>query len=85
MSEIQDIAKQIDFNNLTYYFTDLNLAPINFIKFKGPMHIYNDIKNGNTPIEKIEEDQKQFKLELNEIRKNPKKKSADQIKTIKNI
>ena len=40
MSEIQNIAKQIDFNNLTYYFKSPNLALINFICFRGP-HIYN--------------------------------------------
>ena len=47
------------------------------------MHIYNDIKNGNISIEKIEEDQKQFQSKLNEI--NPKHKSKDQLDTIKNI
>ena len=31
------------------------------------MHIYNEIKNCNMSIEKIEEDQKQFKSKLNEI------------------
>ena len=31
------------------------------------MHIYNEIKNGNNmSIKKIEEDQNQFKLKLNE-------------------
>ena len=50
------------------------------------MRIYSDIKNGNIWIEKIEEDQKQFKSGLNQITiGNPKKKSADQIKTIENI
>ena len=38
------MSKQIDFNNLIYYFTTPDLALINFIRFKGPMHIYNDIK-----------------------------------------
>ena len=38
------------------------------------LHIYNNIKNGNASIEKPEEDQKQFKSNLNEItRGNPKK------------
>ena len=31
------------------------------------MHIYNEIKNGNISVEKIEEDQKQFKSKLNKI------------------
>ena len=33
------------------------------------MDIYNEIKNDNISIEKIEEDQKQFKSKLNEITK----------------
>ena len=33
------------------------------------MHIYNGMKNDNISIEKIEEDQKQFKSKLNEITK----------------
>ena len=36
-------------------------------EFKGPMYIYNEIKNGNISIEKNEEDQKEFKSKLNEI------------------
>ena len=36
-------------------------------EFKGPMYIYNEIKNGNISIEKNEEDRKEFKSKLNEI------------------
>ena len=50
MSEIQGTAKQIDFNNLTYYFTTLGLASIYFIRYKSPMRIYNYIKNDNISI-----------------------------------
>ena len=50
------------------------------------MHIYNEIKNGNISIEKIEESQKQFSSKLNEITTgNPKYKSKDQLDTIKDI
>ena len=35
------------------------------------MYIYN-IKDGNMSIDKIEEDQKQFKSKLNEITGNPR-------------
>ena len=38
--EIYSIGKKIDFNNLTYRFKGPNLAPIYFIDFRGPMHIY---------------------------------------------
>ena len=58
---------------------------INFISFKGPLHIYNNIKNSNISIEKIEEDQKQFKSKLNEITTgNLRYKSKDQLDTKEN-
>ena len=38
---------------------------LNFIEFRGPMRIYREIKNGNISIEKIEQDQNQFKSKLN--------------------
>ena len=41
VGEIYNISKEIDFDNLTYRFKASNLAPINFIDFTGPMHIYN--------------------------------------------
>ena len=59
---------------------------INFISFKGPLHIYNNIKNSNISIEKIEEDQKQFKSKLNEITTgNLRYKSKDQLDAKENI
>ena len=67
MGETYNISKEIDFNHLTYRFKGSNIAPMNFIKFKGPMHIYNEIKNGNVSIKKIEEDQKKLRSKLNEI------------------
>ena len=49
-------------------------------------HIYNEIKNGNISIEKIEEDQQQFKSKLNEVTTgSPKDQSKDQLDTPKNI
>ena len=48
------------------------------------MDIYNQIKNGNISIEKIEEDQEQFNSKLNEITTaNSKRKLKDQLDTIK--
>ena len=44
IGEIYDISKEINFNHLNYHFKGPNTAPINFIDFKGPMHIYNEIK-----------------------------------------
>ena len=49
------------------------------------MHIYTEIKNGNISIEKIEKGQNKFKSKLIEITiGNPKRKSKDQLGTIKN-
>ena len=67
MGEIHNIGKQIDFNNLTYYFKNKKISPINFIGFRGPLHIYNNIKNGNTSLEKIDKDKKQFQSKVNNI------------------
>ena len=44
ISEIYSISKEIDFHNLTFHFKGSNTAPINFIDFRGPLHIYNEIK-----------------------------------------
>ena len=47
MDEIYSVNGKIDF-----------IAPINFLSFKGPLHIYSKIKNGKVSINKIKEDQK---------------------------
>ena len=41
------ISKEIDLNNLTYDFKSSNIALINFIRFRGLLHILKEIKNGN--------------------------------------
>ena len=49
------------------------------------MHTYDDIYNGNTSIEEIEKEQKQFISNLSEITKgNLKTKPEDQLYTIEN-
>ena len=72
MEEIQYLSKQIDFNNLSYYYKSKN-DPNNFIGFIGPLSFYRSIKEGNRTLEKSEEQQKEIKLELNEIVKGSKK------------
>ena len=68
------------------YLLSPNLAPINFIGFRGPVHIYN-IKNSETSTEKIKEHKKKkIKSKLSEIvTGNLKRKSKDQLDTIENI
>ena len=79
------LVKRNKFNILNYHSKDSESASINFIGVTGPMHIFNEVKYGNDSIEKIEEDQKQFKSKLNEITTGNPKKSKDQLYTIKDI
>ena len=79
------LVKRNKFNILNYHSKDSESASINFIGVAGPMHICNEVKYGNDSIEKIEEDQKQFKSKLNEITTGNPKKSKDQLYTIKDI
>ena len=44
------MSKPIDFNDLIYFFGSKDIAPINFISFKGPFHTYNNTKNGGISI-----------------------------------
>ena len=61
MGEIQKKSDEINFNDLTYYLPSPNIAPIKFIGFRGPLNIYNEIKNGNISIKNVEEYQKNLK------------------------
>ena len=50
------------------------------------MGFYNFVKNGNATLKNIDEEQKEFKSDLNEIiTGNTKHKSKDQLNTTKNI
>ena len=59
IGEIYNMSKHIDFNKLTYYFKDQNI--------RGRMHIFNNIKNADTSIEKTVKIQEQFTSNLNNI------------------
>ena len=76
IDEIVNMSREITSNNLIYKFKTLGISSINFIKFKGPMYIYNKLKNGVITLSQAEEDQKIFKMELNQITsENPEYKS----------
>ena len=81
MDKIQIMSNEINLNYLTYYSTSPDLAPINFIGFRGPLNIYNEIKNGNILVKNVDEDQMKFKSNLSEIKSgNPKyKKNINQM------
>ena len=86
MSETKYLSKQIDFNDLIYYFKNENISSVNFIDFKDLLHLYKDVFNGDVTLTKAEQDQNQFKLYFNDIiTGNPNKKSKDQLDVMKNI
>ena len=60
MDEIQDLSKQIDFNNLVYYFKKES-DPKNFISFKGPLAFYE-----NRMVIQHQKKQKKIKGTLNQ-------------------
>ena len=53
MSEIKDLSRQIDLNNLTYHFKNKSIISINLIGFKAPLHLYRDILNSNIKVAKV--------------------------------
>ena len=57
MEKIQDLSKQIDFNNLIHHYKS-KTVPKCFLSFKGPLKYYKNIKEGNVTLEKAEEKQK---------------------------
>ena len=49
--EIGNTSREI---NSIYYFTTPGIAPINFIKFKGPLNIFKKIRDGDKTLQEIE-------------------------------
>ena len=86
LAKIRESSKPLDFNNLIYHFKSPNISPISFSKFKGPMHIFKSIHNGNTTLEDIEKEQIELKRDLGNIKQGyPKNRSKEQEKTVNNI
>ena len=65
---INKSSEETDFNNLTYHYTGKS-APQYFVRFKGPLIMYNDIKNDRLSLQKEEKIQEEFGSELSEILK----------------
>ena len=85
MDEILEMSREINYNNLAYNFKGPT-TPIRFTRFGGPMYTYNQLKNGDTTLQQVEKQQKDFKKELNEITSgNPKHKSDNQLYVIKKV
>ena len=82
MDEILKMSKEINYGKLVYDFKGPTPS-INFAIFADPMYIYNQLKNGEKT---LEEEQKYFKKDLNEITSgNLKHKSEMQSYTKKKM
>ena len=56
MTDIQKISREFDYDKLIYYSKTPGVSTIHFMKFRGPLHIYNEIKNGDKTIKAAEEE-----------------------------
>ena len=45
----------------------MHFAPINFINYKGPFHIFKEIRDGDKTHQETVEDKKKFKSNLGQI------------------
>ena len=75
MDEILKMSREIDYKNLVYVFKGPTFS-ISFSKFAGLMYTYDQLKNGETILQQVEEEQKDFKKYLYEtVKGNPEHKS----------
>ena len=85
MDKILKTSREINYNNLVYDFRGPTPS-INFAIFGDPMYTYNQLKNGEKALQQVQEEQKYFKKDLNEITsENPKHKSKKESYAIKNV
>ena len=86
MPEIRENNEPIDFNDLTYNFEGPENALINFIKFKGPNHIFKSIRDGDIALKEVDKEQIKLKSDLGHIKQGPwRYKLPEQKQTTSNI
>ena len=79
LAKIRESSEPIDFNNLIYFYKG-NTAPIKSIDFKGPLHIFKSIHNGDKTLEDIEEEEIKFKKYLGNIKQGNLKQISEEQK-----
>ena len=57
MDKVQEMSREIDFNNLIYHFKGPSPS-ISFNKFEGSMYSHDQLQNGNKTLSQVEEDKK---------------------------
>ena len=79
MAKIRKSYEPVNFYDLTYNFKDSRLPSIILPKFKGPLHTFKGIHNGDIPLEDVEKVQIELKRDLVRIKQgDPKNKSPEQ-------
>ena len=59
MDEILKMSKEINYKSLIYDFEGPT-SSISFLKIGGPMYTYGKLKNGETTLQQVEKEQKDF-------------------------
>ena len=80
LAKIGESYEPIDFNNLIYQFKNPNISSISFSKFKGPMHTFKRIHQGDTTLEDIEKEQIELKRYLAHINQGDPQKQIRRTK-----
>ena len=57
LAKIQESYEPVAFYDVTYVFKYLRIPSVNFSKFKGPLHIFEGIYNGDISLEDVEKEQ----------------------------
>ena len=57
LAKIREFYKPVDFNDVSYNFKDLRIRSVSFFKFKGPMHSFKSIHDGDITLEDIEKEE----------------------------
>ena len=64
LAKIRESYKPVDFIDVDYNFKDLKTPSLSFSKFKGPVHIYKSIYDGDITLEDVEKEQIELKKDL---------------------
>ena len=65
--EIQNLSKQINYADITYYFKGKERSPKYFSNFQFSLKFFKEIRDGEITMKKAKENQKEFKSDLNSI------------------
>ena len=78
LAKIRESYEPVGFTDVDYNFKHLRIPSVSFSKFKGPMHIFKSIYNGDITLEDVEKEQIELKKDLGRIKKgDPKDKSPE--------